>query len=68
MDNTDISQPRKGQGLDEVMVAIVLKTFIVVGKQVKVWRDAGMSGGIKGLTKNGVTRPNYPLEILCVLK
>ena len=63
MDNTDISQPRKGQGLDEVMVAIALRTFIVVGKQVKVWRDAGMSGGIKGLTKNGVTTPNYPLEI-----
>ena len=45
------------------MVAIALRTFIVVGKQVKAWCDAGMSGGAKGLTKTGVTTPNYPLKI-----
>ena len=46
---------------DEVFAAIALRIYVVVGKQVKVWRDAGISGGVNGVTTNGVTKPNFKL-------
>lgn len=38
-----------------------MRIFVLVGKQVEIWRDAGISGGINGQTQNGVTKPNFEL-------
>jgi hypothetical protein len=50
-----------GEDRESVLAAVALRIFVFVGHQVKAWRDIGQSGGIKGLTKNGVTEPNYEL-------
>jgi len=61
LDNTDISLPGKDQWIDDTFAAIALRIFVIVGKGVKMWRDAGISGGIKGVTTNGVLKPNFDL-------
>lgn len=61
LDNTDLSSPMRGTLTNEVFAAIALRIYVVVGKQVKVWRDAGISGGVNGVTTNGVTKPNFKL-------
>ena len=60
-DNTDLAAPMWGHGNDDINAAIALRTYVIVGNQVKIWRDAGMSGGINGLSINDVTKPNYDL-------
>jgi hypothetical protein len=44
-----------------VTMAIALRIYIIVGHQVKMWRDVGQVGGIDGLTRNGKTEPNFEL-------
>ena len=61
LDNTDLSAPVWGVVSSDIWAAIALRTYILVGDQVKIWRDAGMSGGIDGLTQNGETKPNFEL-------
>ena len=61
LDNTDLSAPMWGHGGDDIWTAIALRIFVLVGKQVEIWRDAGISGGINGQTQNGVTKPNFEL-------
>lgn len=62
MDNTDLSMPMSMTRSDEIHGAIALRIYALVGHQVKIWRDAGMIGGINGLSVKGVTTPNYKLE------
>mmetsp|Transcript_3310 Transcript_3310/g.6872 ORF Transcript_3310/g.6872 Transcript_3310/m.6872 type:complete len:508 (-) Transcript_3310:83-1606(-) len=61
LDNTDLSSPGRGKFMDEVFAAIALRIYVLVGKQVKAWRDAGISGGINGVTTNGVLKPNFEI-------
>jgi hypothetical protein len=61
LDNTDLTSAKMGEDRESILAAIALRVFVFVGHQVKVWRDVGQVGGIKGLTKNGVTEPNYEL-------
>ncbi len=61
LDNTDISGPMWGHGSGDVWTAIGLRIFVLVGKQVEIWRNAGISGGVDGLTRNGVVEPNFEL-------
>ena len=61
LDNTDLTSVKMGEDRESVLAAVALRIFVFVGHQVKAWRDIGQSGGIEGLTKNGVTEPNYEL-------
>ncbi len=63
LDNTDISDVSTSlEGYtDEVSLAIALRIYVIVGKQVKVWRDAGIVGNVHGVSVNGVVKPNFDL-------
>lgn len=73
LDNTDLTDPiwrRRGEDVNAntadatttaITMAIALRIYIIVGHQVKLWRDVGQVGGIHGLTRNGVTEPNFEL-------
>ena len=61
LDNTDLTSAKMGEDRESILAATALRVFVFVGHQVKAWRDAGQVGGIQGLTKNGVTEPNYEL-------
>ncbi|GFH44892.1 hypothetical protein CTEN210_01365 [Chaetoceros tenuissimus] len=63
LDNTDVSSVIMDENRASIMAIIALRIFVFVGHQVQLWReDGGQIGGINGLTKNGVTTPNYKLE------
>jgi len=61
LDNTDLTSTKMGEDRESILAAIALRVFVIVGHQVKAWRDEGQVGGLKGLTKNGVTESNYEL-------
>ena len=62
LDNTDVLfAGSKDEEKDAISATIALRIYVLVGKQVKAWRDAGTSGGVNGVTKNGVTTPNFDL-------
>lgn len=67
LDNTDISLSLPNNDAlyeslqPDVLGAVALRIFIIVGHQVKVWRDNKQLGHIKGLTKGDVTYPNFEL-------
>jgi hypothetical protein len=61
--NTDVSSSIMDENRASILAIIALRIFVFVGHQVQLWReDGGQIGGINGLTKNGVTTPNYNLE------
>jgi hypothetical protein len=61
MDNTDVSLPQLGENALDVFSVVALRIFVAVGKQVKVWRDAGQIGHVNGLRKGDVELPNFEL-------
>ena len=63
LDNTIISSPILGGNgnRDQMLAAIALRIYVLVGKQVKAWRQDGQIGTIDGLKKNDVITPNYDL-------
>ncbi|GFH44883.1 hypothetical protein CTEN210_01358 [Chaetoceros tenuissimus] len=63
LDNTDVSASIVDENRASMLAIVALRIFVMVGHQVQLWReDGGQIGGINGLTKNGVTTPNYNLE------
>ncbi|GAX23583.1 hypothetical protein FisN_12Hh149 [Fistulifera solaris] len=60
-DNTDLSNPQFDQNANDILAAVALRVFIVVGKQVSDWRAVGQKGMIDGLHRNGIVEPNFDL-------
>jgi len=61
LDNTDLSNPQFHDSREAVLAAVALRIFVVVGKQVKAWRDKGQIGHVKGLTKGDKEYQNFSL-------
>ncbi len=67
LDNTDISLALPtndgvfAENQKDALGAIALRIFIIVGYQVKVWRDNKQVGHINGLTRGDVEYPNFEL-------
>jgi hypothetical protein len=61
LDSADISLPQLGENRNDILGAIALRIFVIVGKQVQTWRKNGQEGTIKGLVRGGKTEPNFEL-------
>jgi len=62
LDNSDLSLPQwNREGYADIIAAVALRIFVLVGHRVKEWRDVGQSGIVKGLMRNGVLEPNFEL-------
>jgi len=73
LDNTDISSPiynyhednnnaQTKKGIEEMMYALIaLRVYVLVGKQVQIWRTKGMSGVVDGWSTREGLKPNYEL-------
>ena len=61
MDNTDISLPQLGENALDVFSVIALRIFVIVGKRVQEWREAGQVGHVNGLTRGDKEEPNFEL-------
>lgn len=75
LDNTDISSPiynyhyyeesnntQTKKGMEEMMYALIaLRVYVLVGKQVQIWRTKGMNGGVDGWSTREGLKPNYDL-------
>ena len=60
-DNTDLSNPQFDQNGNDILAAVALRVFVVVGKQISDWRAIGQKGMIDGLHRNGTVEPNFDL-------
>lgn len=60
-DNTDLSNPQFDQNSHDILAAVALRVFVLVGKQVSDWRAVGQKGMIDGLHRNGIVEPNFDL-------
>jgi hypothetical protein len=62
LDNTDVTNPQIGGLLKaDILAAIALRIYIIVGYQVKEWRANNQVGHVKGLTKGDKEIPNFDL-------
>lgn len=61
LDNTDITLPQLGENQKDVLPAIALRIYVLVGMQVRAWRAIGQKGTVKGLVRGHVTEPNFEL-------
>ncbi|KAL3903571.1 MAG: hypothetical protein SGILL_010395 [Bacillariaceae sp.] len=61
LDNTAISLPQLGEHTEDVKAAIALRIFVLVGKKVAEWREAGQQGLIDGLHRGDKVEPNFDL-------
>ncbi len=64
LDNTDLSLPHfisNDEQRADIYTAVAMRIYIIVGYQVKKWRDKGQIGHINGLTRGDVEEPNFDL-------
>jgi hypothetical protein len=61
LDNTAISLPHLGDNMEDVKAAVALRIFVLVGKKVAEWREAGQQGLIDGLHRGDNVEPNFEL-------
>ena len=63
-DNTDIiSVPIDRISYKDVFAVIAMRIYVIVGKQVQTWRNAGIHGIQNGLQTPTGLKPNFKLEV-----
>jgi hypothetical protein len=62
LDNTALTNPQiGGLGRQDILAAVALRIYIIVGYQVKEWRRNGQVGHVNGLTRGDKEHPNFDL-------
>ena len=61
LDNTHLSNPQQDGFYEDILAAVALRIFIIVGNQVKVWRAHKQVGHVKGLTRGEKEYGNFEL-------
>lgn len=63
LDNTDVTDALWDEDKAEAwaLAVIALRVFVLLGRDVAVWRTSGQIGHENGLHRNGTVEPNQPL-------